>query len=97
MRLRLIIIGVFITVIAGGCAIFRSEQTPGTKMGTIGDEVFTLEEFEENYSKHNGGLEKSMTSTPEERERFLDLLVKFKLKVMEAREQGLLQDTAIQN
>ena len=97
MRLRLIIIGVFITGIAGGCAIFRSEQTPGTKMGTIGDEVFTLEEFEENYSKHNGGWEKSMTSTPEERERFLDLLVKFKLKVMEAREQGLLQDTAIQN
>ena len=39
----------------------------------------------------------SVASTQEERERFLDLLVKFRLKVMEATNRGLLADSSIQS
>ncbi|MBM4161232.1 MAG: hypothetical protein FJ217_09060 [Ignavibacteria bacterium] len=76
-----------------GCAASGSSPI----LGTIGDEPLTLEEFEDSYAKHNGGWEKATASSLEDRERFLDLLVKFKLKVMEARDRGLLADTSIQN
>ncbi|MBI4429364.1 MAG: peptidylprolyl isomerase, partial [Ignavibacteriales bacterium] len=66
-------------------------------VATIGPEKLTLDEFEETYAKNNGGWDASVTSSLEDRERFLDLIVKFKLKVLEAKSLGLLQDTAIQN
>ncbi|MBI2618860.1 MAG: peptidylprolyl isomerase [Ignavibacteriales bacterium] len=66
-------------------------------VATIGSEKLTLEEFEETYAKNNGGWDASAASSLEDRERFLDLIVKFKLKVLEAKSQGLPQDTAIQN
>ncbi|MEX0602626.1 MAG: peptidylprolyl isomerase, partial [Bacteroidota bacterium] len=74
-----------------GCG--SSTQT----VSTIGGEILTLEEFEHAFQKHNGGWEKARESTQEERERFLDLLVKFRLKVREAREQGLASDSAVQS
>lgn len=76
-----------------GCA--GSGSSP--LLGKIGDEPLSLEEFEDSYAKHNGGWEKAIASSLEERERFLDLLVKFKLKVMEARDRGLLADSSIQS
>lgn len=78
-----------------GCAATGSSTKSGTPLGTIGDDVLTLEEFEDSFAKNNGGWDKSTTSSPEERERFLDLLVKFKLKVKEAYSRGLLDDAAI--
>ncbi len=63
----------------------------------VGNEPLTLEEFEANYAKNNGGWDKGVASTQEERERFLDLLVKFRLKVMEATNRGLLADSAIKS
>lgn len=65
-------------------------------LGTVGIEPITLREFEEMYAKHNGGWEKSAESSLQDRERFLDLLVKLKLKLQDARSKGLLRDTAIQ-
>jgi peptidyl-prolyl cis-trans isomerase SurA len=62
----------------------------------IGDESLTLEQFENKYAKYNGGWEKSSAATMEEKESFLDLLVKFELKVKEARARGLHQDSSIQ-
>ena len=47
----------------------------------IGKEVMTLSEFEESFAKNNGGWEKATQSTQEEREKYLELLVKFKTKV----------------
>jgi len=63
----------------------------------IGDSPLTLEEFEESYTKNNGGWEKATTSSYEDREKFLDLLVKFRLKVLEARNRGLLSDSTIKS
>lgn len=66
-------------------------------VATIGDEPLTLPQFEDSYAKNNGGWDAGKKATIEERQRFLDLLVKFRLKVKEALERGLLQDTSIQN
>jgi len=65
-------------------------------LGRIGGEPLTLQEFEDSFAKHNGG-ERADTSSMEEREKFLDLLVKFKLKLREAYESDLLADTSVQN
>ncbi|MGD1043928.1 MAG: peptidylprolyl isomerase [Bacteroidota bacterium] len=64
-------------------------------IATIGDEKITLNYFEDNYAKNNGGWDTSAISSIDDRQRFLDLLVKFKLKVKEARAQGLEKDSAI--
>ena len=64
-------------------------------IATIGDEKITLNYFEDNYAKNNGGWDTSAVSSMEDRQRFLDLLIKFKLKVKEARAQGLEKDSAV--
>jgi peptidyl-prolyl cis-trans isomerase SurA len=66
-------------------------------VATIGKEPLTLEDFEASYAKNNGGWDKGVASTQAEREHFLDLLVKFRLKVMEATKRGLLADSSIQS
>jgi peptidyl-prolyl cis-trans isomerase SurA len=66
-------------------------------VATFGKDPLTLEDFEASYAKNNGGWDKGVASTQEERERFLDLLVKFHLKVKEATERGLLADSAIKS
>ena len=66
-------------------------------VATIGDQPLPLNYFEDNYAKNNGGWDSSAVSSLEDRKRFLDLLIKFKLKVKEARAQGLEKDSAIIN
>ena len=66
-------------------------------VATFGKDPLTLEDFEASYAKNNGGWDKGVAATQEERERFLDLLVKFHLKVKEATERGLLADSAIKS
>ena len=88
---RLCIIGVtlFIVILFIGCG------TSNPTLATIGDEKITLNNFEDDYAKNNGGFDTSVTSSLEERQRFLDLLIKFKLKVKEARARGLEKDSAV--
>jgi len=64
-------------------------------VATIGDEKITLNYFEDNYAKNNGGWDTSAISSIEERQRFLDLLIKFKLKVKEAHARALEKDSAV--
>ncbi|MGH2568085.1 MAG: hypothetical protein ACRDGA_07065, partial [Bacteroidota bacterium] len=76
----------------GGCA----SSSPDRTIAVVGAERITVKDFEDAYAKNNGGWEKGVAASLEERERFLDLLVKFKLKVQEARARGLLRDSSIQ-
>ena len=80
-----------ISLIIAGCS--SSQST----LATLGDEQVPLREFEKMYAANNGGWEKAKASSEEDRKRFLDLFVKYKLKLIEARDRGLLRDTAIQN
>ncbi|MBI2619403.1 MAG: peptidylprolyl isomerase [Ignavibacteriales bacterium] len=87
-------------VVAAVFALFSSAVlAPGCissgVIGTVGEESITLGEFEEMYAKNNGGWEKAALSTLEERQKFLELLVKYRLKLMEAKRQGLLDDSTV--
>ena len=88
-----IVVGFSLVFFFVGCA---GSGSPAL-LGKIGGEPLTLQEFEDSYANHNGGWEKSEGSSMEDRERFLDLLVKFKLKVREAYDSGLLADTSVQH
>jgi peptidyl-prolyl cis-trans isomerase SurA len=66
-------------------------------IATIGTENVKLREFETTYAKSNGGWDTCANTSVQERQKFLDLMVNFKLKVQEAQNQGLLQDSAVQS
>lgn len=88
-HLFLILPGVLILALLSGCG------TSNPVVATIGSEKITLEDFENSYAKNNGGWANSVSSSPEDRQRFLDLLVRFRLKVQEAKDQGLLHDSSV--
>jgi peptidyl-prolyl cis-trans isomerase SurA len=69
--------------------------TSNPTVATIGDEKFTLHNFEDTYAKNNGGWDTCVASSLDDRQKFLDLIINFKLKVKEARTQGLEKDSAI--
>jgi len=81
--------GVLLAVLFGGCG------TSNPVVATVGNEKITLQDFEKNYAKNNGGWESAEKSSLDDRKRFLDLLVKFRLKLQEAKDRGLLDDSAV--
>jgi peptidyl-prolyl cis-trans isomerase SurA len=91
MRILILGISLFISILFIGCG------ASNPVLATIGDEKFSLHEFEDSYAKNNGGWDTSIVSSLEDRQKFLDLIVKFKLKVKEARAIGLEKDSAIVN
>ncbi len=80
---------VIISLTLGGCG------ASNPVVASVGNEKITLEDFETSYAKNNGGWSNSMASSAQDRGRFLDLLVKFRLKVQEAKNQGLLSDSSV--
>ncbi len=66
-------------------------------IATIGTENVKLHEFETTYAKSNGGWDSCAQTSLQERQKFLDLMVNFKLKVLEAKNNGLLRDSAVQS
>ncbi|HTP12306.1 MAG TPA: peptidylprolyl isomerase [Bacteroidota bacterium] len=78
-----------LSFIAGGCG------SSNPVVATVDGEKITLADFEDSYAKNNGGWSNAVSSSLNDRERFLDLLVKFRLKVMEGKNQGLMRDSAV--
>ncbi len=89
IRTLLFGLSLFALLLLAGCG--ASSPT----LATIGDEQFTLHDFEKAYMKNNGVWDTCARSSIEDRQRFLDLVVKFKLKVKEARAIGLEKDSAV--
>lgn len=89
---RLFPVAMILGFLIAGCA----GSSPDV-VARIGNDALTLEDFEEQYSKNNGGWEKAATSAIEDRERFLDLLVRFRLKVRQAYDTGLLADSSVRS
>jgi peptidyl-prolyl cis-trans isomerase SurA len=85
-------VAMLLGVLIAGCAGSNPDV-----VARIGNDPLTLEDFEEQYAKNNGGWEKAQASTIEDRERFLDLLVKFRLKVKQAYDTGLLADSSVRS
>jgi len=55
----------------------------------------TLGEYENFYTRNSGGWDVAQKSSMEERERFLDLLTNYKLKLQDAFDRNLLNDSDI--
>ena len=55
----------------------------------IGDSTITMAEYENLYVKSNGSRDVGMKATMDEREKFLDLMTKFRLKLADAYRRGL--------
>jgi peptidyl-prolyl cis-trans isomerase SurA len=80
---------------AGLCAlaVFLSSCSPKSSeaiVATVGEKPITLQEYEKLYLKSNGGTrEQAAASSEEEREKFLELMTKFRLKLADAYRRGL--------
>jgi peptidyl-prolyl cis-trans isomerase SurA len=66
-------------------------------VASIGPEKLTLSEFERQYIKSNGSREAGAAASQEERERFLGLLVKYRLKLADAYRRGVDRDPEVMN
>ncbi|HCV43394.1 MAG TPA: hypothetical protein DGH68_07905, partial [Bacteroidetes bacterium] len=74
-----------IILLLAGCGPKEQESI----VATVGTKPITLKEYEDLYIKSNGSREAAAKSTQDEREKFLDLVTKFKLKLTDAYNQGL--------
>lgn len=63
----------------------------------LGDEKITLQEFEEMYERNVGTRDTAQRTSIEEREKFLDLLINYRLKLRDAYARNLLHDNDVQD
>lgn len=92
MRLKkLMMTTPFFALIAGiiGCG--------GSYVADIAGDKISVEDFEQVYAKNNGGREAAAKTSIDDRQKFLDLYVKFRLKVKEAYALGYNNDTELRN
>lgn len=75
------------------CSSMKKKQV----VAEIGNEKIYLADYEKQFLKSNPILDSARNKTPQERKEFLDLLIKFRLKVKDARDRGLLNSPDIQN
>lgn len=79
------------TILLIGCSPKNSELI----VAKVGDNPITLGEYEKFYSRNAGGLDAAKKSTLPEREDFLNLLLKYKLKLQDAYDKNLMSDPEI--
>lgn len=63
----------------------------------IGDEKISLEEYERLYERNVGNREVALKSSLEDREKFLQLLTNYKLKLRDAYDRNLLMEKDVQD
>jgi peptidyl-prolyl cis-trans isomerase SurA len=83
-----LLVGIFFALMIVGCASHQS-----VAVATIGGDNVTLDEFNAMFSKNNGGIEAAQKASLEDKEKFLDLYLKFKLKVRQAYDRGYQNDS----
>ncbi len=83
------LLGFLVIATLGGCG------SSNPIVATVGNEKITLQDFENDYAKNNGGWTSGVSSSLADRQHFLDLLVNFRLKVEAAKAQGLLNDSSV--
>lgn len=94
---RYYINGVFLIFICLLTAFVACSSKKKIELASIGDEKIWLNEFEEQFLRTINNLDSAKKTTLEQKEEFLDLFIKFRLKVKDARERGLLESEDIQN
>ncbi len=74
-----------LAALLAGCASSQQDSI----VARIGQDPLTLGEYERIYVKSNGSRDSGATASMQDREKFLDLVVKYKLKLKDAYAQGL--------
>jgi peptidyl-prolyl cis-trans isomerase SurA len=72
-------------ILLGGCA----PKLQDSIVAEIGNDKVTLGDYEALYVKSNGSREHGQSASLEEREQFLDLMIRYRLKLADAYAQGL--------
>ena len=93
--LKTVFHGIATVSIASSLLLSGCGSSGDSAVAKIGDYSLPLKEFERQYLKNNGGQAAADTSTLEGRRDFLQLLVKYRLKVLEARDKGYDKDPEI--
>ena len=93
---RYYINGVFLILMCMLTAFVACSSKKKIELASIGDEKIWLNEFEEQFLRTINNLDSAKNTTLEQKEEFLDLFIKFRLKVKDARERGLLESEDIQ-
>jgi len=75
------------------CSSMKKKQV----VAEIGNEKIYLYEYEKQFLRSNPNIDSARSKSLQDRKDFLDLLIKFRLKVKDARDRGLLTSTDIQN
>ncbi len=86
---------VFIFVILSLTILGCSPKTSDLIVATLGNEKITLNEYESFYSRNTGGKEAAKTSSVHQREEFLDLLIKYKLKLNDSYDRNFIADPEV--
>jgi peptidyl-prolyl cis-trans isomerase SurA len=68
----------------------------GAYVADVAGEKISVADFEQVYAKNNGGWDAAAKTSLEEKQKFLDLYVKFRLKVKEAYAKGYDKDPELQ-
>ena len=84
---RSFLIGISFALVITGCASHESAV-----IATIGGDKVTLDEFNAMFAKNNGGTEAAQKASREDKEKFLELYLKFRLKVKDAYVRGYQND-----
>lgn len=72
-----------------------TRQTSDVILAEVGPEKVTVTDFEHQLTKNSGGWEAAKNLSEAEKEKYLDLLVKFRLKILDAYQRGLDKDPEV--
>ena len=92
---------IIVSILIFSCSSSKNTENEGIEsikkdtIATIGDEVITLKEYEDFYIKNNGGYSAIKKATDESKKQFLDLLIKYRLKVKDAYKNNYNKDPEI--
>lgn len=81
----------FLSLVLFGC----SPKSGDMIVLEVGPTKVSMKEYEDFFTRNSGGWDAARQSTQEERERFLDLLTNYKLKLLDAYDRNLLNDEDI--
>ncbi len=81
-----------ITLVLSGCSSSKKMV-----VAEIGNEKITLYDFEKQYLKTVGNVDSAKNKSMEEKKEFLNLLIKFRLKVKDGKDRGFSEIPEIKN
>ncbi len=88
---RRVLITLLLSLAVYGC----SPKASDIVVLEVGSSKVTMTEYENFFTRNSGGWDAAKQSSLEERERFLDLLTNYKLKLRDAYDKNLINDTDI--